>query len=283
MSKLSESKKKFMEATAVVKDAINKYYESKQVFEEERRNTINKIESLIKNNMNKFSYKLNTWAILTAFNPFGAELSKSENDARNAEMIKDFVKDKVNYVKVKGEFKDGEIHNIEDSFLLINVDKDYVAKMAGKYCQFSFIFAEVEKDDKGNFVKNNCYLYDVNEDEKYDKCKKECEANPMYVASDKEMVSYLTPDKELNITDTVKKREDELGYTSAKNRGREKSMTVPFKKWSESCETIRKAFIKTLGENKSFKLKDLEKFLSENNIKVSADKVINEWKKSKVI
>lgn len=81
-----------------------------------------------------------TLAIMTANNPLKTSLGAYDNNMLNSELEADIENKDCRYRKVKGQYG-----SKENSYMIIGISLEEAKELAAKYCQESFIFANVKK------------------------------------------------------------------------------------------------------------------------------------------
>lgn len=82
---------------------------------------------------------LNSWAYLTAWNPFPEILTLNENQKRNEQLKEDIQIMGLNFIPGIGISED--LQWSEESFFIENISLDNSKKLATKYGQLAFVFA----------------------------------------------------------------------------------------------------------------------------------------------
>lgn len=105
--------------------------------------------------------KISTFALLTAENPLGKELSAKENNKRTARLKEYCKKLGIQYIPIEGSFG-----NIEHSFMLINLAQKDAEFLAKKFNQLSFFFGKttnvVNSEDRNTASVISYYQTDDN-------------------------------------------------------------------------------------------------------------------------
>ena len=81
-----------------------------------------------------------TLAIMTANNPLKTSLGAYDNNMLNSKLEADIENKGCRYRKVKGQYG-----SKENSYMIIGISLEEAKELAAKYCQESFIFANVKK------------------------------------------------------------------------------------------------------------------------------------------
>lgn len=81
-----------------------------------------------------------TIAIMTANNPLKTKLGDYENNVLNSKLEEDISNRDYKFRKVKGQYK-----YKEKSYMIIGISLEEAKELAAKYCQQSFIFADIKK------------------------------------------------------------------------------------------------------------------------------------------
>jgi hypothetical protein len=102
--------------------------------------------------------KIKTFGIITAENPHGKYIDKSENKERNRELVKDLKNMNLGFHKVAGKYG-----TKENSFMVINIKKKELMELGKKYQQESVIYGEKMRDDQYDGM--NFQM--INTDDKY--------------------------------------------------------------------------------------------------------------------
>ena len=84
---------------------------------------------------------VNSWAYITAYNPFSEVLSEEDNEKRNSELLEDIKKD-YDYKDGIGVDPKGEWEG-EKSFLILGIKKNDAMTLAMKYNQNAIIYGEI--------------------------------------------------------------------------------------------------------------------------------------------
>ena len=81
-----------------------------------------------------------TIAIMTANNPLKTKLGAYDNNMLNSELEADIENRDYKFRKVKGKYGEDE-----KSYMIIGISLEEAKELAAKYCQQSFIFADIKK------------------------------------------------------------------------------------------------------------------------------------------
>ena len=81
-----------------------------------------------------------TIAIMTANNPLKTKLGAYDNNMLNSKLGADIENKGCRYRKVKGQYG-----SKENSYMIIGISLEEAKELAAKYCQESFIFADIKK------------------------------------------------------------------------------------------------------------------------------------------
>ncbi len=81
-----------------------------------------------------------TIAIMTANNPLKTKLEDYDNNVLNSKLEEDIENRDYKFRKIKGKYEDKE-----KSYMIIGISLEEAKELAAKYCQQSFIFADVKK------------------------------------------------------------------------------------------------------------------------------------------
>lgn len=96
-----------------------------------------------------------TLAIMTANNPLKTSLGAYDNNMLNSELEADIENKGCRYRKVKGQYG-----SKENSYMIMGISLEEAKGLAAKYCQESFIFANVKKTKgDGNRRSNMRYQF----------------------------------------------------------------------------------------------------------------------------
>ncbi len=90
--------------------------------------------------------KINSWAIITAFNPYSQELTKQENEALNARLRAQLTRDGFGFHEAKG-IPNNTDWNAEESFFIHNITLEK-AKEIGTFFQQNAIVYGIQDDSK---------------------------------------------------------------------------------------------------------------------------------------
>lgn len=84
-----------------------------------------------------------TFGIISAENPYGEELDKSENKKRNEKLEEDLKSMNLGFIKVKGKYG-----NFENSFFVPNIRKDELLELGKEHEQNEVVYGEKMNDSE---------------------------------------------------------------------------------------------------------------------------------------
>lgn len=230
--KLKVTKKKKGESMIKLKGSV----------EEAKARNVRKVKAALtgKNDLIK------TWGIITAENPIGIEFPDNINKERDKELRSKLAQSNIEYIKVKGQYG-----SPENSLFIINPALSDLEKIASKFGQESFIFAQNNKEGDFSFDAGY-YEMDIAESKKV-KLQDNLKSDPEYqLPTD---IKYKKSYTKKNIID--QKDADDF-FTSISTHGRKFKFQIPFFE-----ATIRRAyervFLKTEGKDKERVQNDLRR------------------------
>ena len=187
---------------------------------------------------------IKTWGIITAENPIGVEFPDEINAKRDAALRSQLAQNNIEYIKVKGQYG-----SPENSLFIINPALSDLEKIASKFGQESFIFAQNSNGEDFSFDAGY-YEMDIDEAKKV-KMQDKLKDNPEYkLPTD---IHYKKSYTKKNIID---QKDAEDFFTSIDTHGRKFKFQIPFFE-----ATIRRAYervsLKTEGKDRDRVQNDL--------------------------
>lgn len=82
---------------------------------------------------------INSWAIITAFNPYSKELTQEENKTLNSQLKDFFIKNNISFYDAKG-IPDNEDWTPEDSFFIYNISLEEAKHIGTLYKQNAIVY-----------------------------------------------------------------------------------------------------------------------------------------------
>lgn len=156
---------------------------------------------------------IKTWGIITAENPMAHSYSEDENKKRDQTLRKYLASDNQEYIKVNGKYG-----NPENSLFLINPSLSDMERIATRFGQESFIFAENTKDnDEFSF---DAGYYETSAPPSI----KEKFAEPDFIWRG----SPFTYNKSISKNRIINQKDADDFFTSIKAQGRNFKFQIPF-------------------------------------------------------
>lgn len=84
-----------------------------------------------------------TWAFLTAYNPYSKQLTKSENEARQAELIQSLNSENLRFIDGYGASDEPGEWEAEPSVLILGIEKEAALAIARRFEQNAILYGRI--------------------------------------------------------------------------------------------------------------------------------------------